>query len=110
MQKLLEDLKNSLPKPAIQRELRQSWWRQNGRVWLEDIFHVIKYRKLDYALHGNKPLKQFQEHQEELLKQYHEACLLLLDCLKSASKEVRSHIEDTLFLPIAEIEKRPFKN
>ncbi|MEH1889982.1 MAG: hypothetical protein V7K92_11185 [Nostoc sp.] len=38
---------------------------------------------------------------------------LLIYSLKQniyVSHEVRSHIEDTLLLPIAEIEKRPFKN
>ncbi|BBD65049.1 hypothetical protein NIES4072_12870 [Nostoc commune NIES-4072] len=49
-----------------------------------------------------------------LLKQYRDGNRLLVDCLNNAtsnvSPEVRSHIEDTLLLPIAEIEKRPFKN
>ncbi|MDZ7953885.1 NACHT C-terminal helical domain 2-containing protein [Nostoc sp. DedQUE09] len=61
-------------------------------------------------MHGIKVFKPFSEQQEELLRQYHEACLLLVDCLNSASEKMRSHIEDTLLLPIAEIEKRPFKN
>ena len=106
----LQILKHLLPDPAMQRELRQKWWQQNGEVWLGYMLHIVKYRNLDYALHGIKLFKPFQEQQEELLRQYHEACLLLVDCLNSASEKMRSHIEDTLFLPIAEIEKRPFKN
>jgi predicted NACHT family NTPase len=52
---------------------------------------------------------QFSEQQIELLMQYYYANVLLVDCLNSdcsVSCEVRSHIEDTLLLPIAEIEKR----
>lgn len=53
---------------------------------------------------------QFSEEERQQLRQYYDANRLLVDCLNSASDEVRSHIEDTLLLPIAEIEKRPFKN
>jgi predicted NACHT family NTPase len=52
---------------------------------------------------------QFSEQQIELLMQYYYANVLLMDCLNSdcyVTREVRSHIEDTLLLPIAEIEKR----
>ncbi|WP_404800264.1 NACHT C-terminal helical domain 2-containing protein [Amazonocrinis nigriterrae] len=46
------------------------------------------------------------------MRQYYEANKFLVYCLNSfceVSPEVRSHIEDTLLLPIAEIEKRKFK-
>jgi hypothetical protein len=42
------------------------------------------------------------------LQQYYNANKLLVDCLNSdcyVSREVRQEIEDTLLLPIAEIEK-----
>ncbi|MBG1264617.1 helix-turn-helix domain-containing protein [Nostoc commune] len=55
----------------------------------------------------------FDDKQKKLLRQYYEANKLLMFCINSKfdiSPEVRSHIEDTLLLPIAEIEKRPFKN
>ncbi len=55
---------------------------------------------------------QFSEpHTQELFRQYYYANKLLINCLNSASKaksitpKVRSHIEDTLLLPIDEIEK-----
>lgn len=50
---------------------------------------------------------QFNEQQKELLKQYHDANKLLVDCLNSdcyVSQEVRREIEDTLLLPIAEVD------
>ncbi|WP_375468869.1 hypothetical protein [uncultured Nostoc sp.] len=64
---------------------------------------LIKYRNIGHAW-------KFTEKQQCLLQQYYDANKLLVYCLNSASDEVRSHIEDTLLLPIAEIEKRPFKN
>jgi hypothetical protein len=49
---------------------------------------------------------EFSDEQKKLLKQYYDVNLLLVYCLDNASDIVRSHIEDTLLLPIAEIEKR----
>jgi hypothetical protein len=51
---------------------------------------------------------QFSKEQIGLLRQYYDANKLLVDCLYNASNVtpvVRSHIEETLLLPIAEIEK-----
>ncbi len=52
---------------------------------------------------------QFTAAQEGLLQQYHDANLLLVECLNSdcyVSRSVREAIEDTLLLPIEAIEKR----
>jgi hypothetical protein len=52
---------------------------------------------------------QFSTQQKELLNQYYDANKLLVDCLNSScvvSDEVSKEIEDTLLLPIAEIDKR----
>jgi transcriptional regulator with XRE-family HTH domain len=46
---------------------------------------------------------EFSDEQKKLLKQYYDVNLLLVYCLDNASDIVRSHIEDTLLLPIAEI-------
>jgi hypothetical protein len=51
----------------------------------------------------------FDYTQKELLKKYLNANIFLLECLKSdcyVSREVRQEIEDTLLLPMSEIEKR----
>jgi hypothetical protein len=106
LKEFLREMRNSLPDPAMNRELRQKWWQDNGGIWLANFSSVINYRNLGYALCGMKPLGLFSEQEEELLRQYHEAYLLLVDCLSIASEEVRSHIEDELLLPIAEIEAR----
>ncbi|WP_232224189.1 NACHT domain-containing protein [Mastigocladopsis repens] len=52
---------------------------------------------------------QFSEQQQKILHQYYNANPLLLDCLNSGcevSPAVRQEIEETLLLPIAEIEQR----
>jgi hypothetical protein len=49
---------------------------------------------------------EFSDEQKKLLKQYYDVNLLLVYCLDNASDIVRSHIEDELLLPIAEIEAR----
>ncbi|GAB4205433.1 MAG: hypothetical protein Fur006_61560 [Coleofasciculaceae cyanobacterium] len=53
---------------------------------------------------------QFSEEQKEKLQQYYDANKLLVDCLNLPdiylSREVRQEIEETLLLPIAEIQKR----
>ncbi|MDZ7955958.1 NB-ARC domain-containing protein [Nostoc sp. DedQUE09] len=37
----LQKLKHLLPDPAMQRELRQKWWQQNGKVWLGYMLETI---------------------------------------------------------------------
>jgi predicted NACHT family NTPase len=50
---------------------------------------------------------QFSDEQNKLLQQYYDANKLLVDCLNSdcyVSREVRQEIEETLLLPMTEIE------
>jgi hypothetical protein len=77
------------------------WWQPNKSLIkrLRDV--MIKHRNIGHNW-------QFSYEQKELLKQYYHANKLLVDCLNSScnvTPAVRSHIEDTLLLPIAEIEK-----
>ena len=78
------------------------WWQPNKRLIkrLRDV--MIKHRNIGHNW-------QFSYEQKELLKQYYHANKLLVDCLKSScnvTPEVQQEIEETLFLPIAEIERR----
>jgi predicted NACHT family NTPase len=79
------------------------WWQANGKAWTEQLRAVmLKYRNMGHDW-------QLSEQQKELLRQYYDANKLLVDCLNSGCEvtpAVRSQIEDTLLLPIAEIEKR----
>jgi predicted NACHT family NTPase len=98
----LQQLKDQLPDPDNWKRFDE-WWQANGHAWTKQLRAVmIVYRNIGHDW-------QFNEQQKELLEQYYEANKLLVDCLNSASSmtpAVRSQIEDTLLLPIAEIEKR----
>jgi predicted NACHT family NTPase len=98
----LQQLKTQLPYPYDEERFKQ-WWQANGQAWTKQLkSEMIKQRNIGHDW-------QFSDQQKELLKQYYKANKLLVDCLNSASSmtpAVRSHIEETLLLPIAEIERR----
>lgn len=87
----------------------EGWSKIRGQAWIDELRDaIIKHRKIGHYWY----FSTFEN--EELFRQYYYANKLLINCLNSASKaktvspEERSHIEDTLLLPIAEIEKRRF--
>lgn len=98
----LQGLKAQMPDPKSDREVCEEWWKNQGRAWLEQLKSVmVEHRNIGHDW-------QFTTKQEKLLGQYYDANKLLVDCLNSdcyVSREVRQEIEDTLLLPIAEIEK-----
>jgi predicted NACHT family NTPase len=102
--KALQHLRVQLPASNRYSDIYwfMKWWQANGQAWTEELRAVmIKHRNIGHDW-------QFSEQQKELLEQYFNANLLLVDCLNSdsnVSSTVRSHIEETLLLPIAEIEK-----
>lgn len=101
LKRILQALKEQLPDPDSDWEIFKQWWKANGKAWTEQLRAVmIKHRNIGHDW-------QFSKEQRELLKQYYHANKLLIDCLNNASNvtpAVRSHIEETLLLPIAEIE------
>jgi Effector-associated domain 8/NACHT domain len=80
----------------------QSTWINEVKVLAENLrVKSIEYRNIGHQWH-------FSSEQEELLQQYYDANLLLINCLNCAcliNGAVRQEIEDTLLLPIAEIDK-----
>ena len=91
----IEKLKNYLP--ISNRDTFRQWWLNNGLEWTKNLRNVIiNYRDIGQDW-------QFTESQKELLVQYYQANKFLMECLNSGcnvSPEVRSHIEDNLFLPL----------
>jgi predicted NACHT family NTPase len=99
----LQQLKEQLPDlDSNERKFRQ-WWEVQGQAWAKQLRAIlIEHRSLAHDW-------QFSEEQKKLLKAYYDANKLLVDCLNSdcyVSREVRQHIEDTLLLPMAELENR----
>jgi predicted NACHT family NTPase len=102
LNKVLQQLRYQLPNPDSDQEKYEEWWQTNGQIWAERLRVImLDYPKVEYD-------SRFNEQQKELLQQYYNANKLLMDCLNSScavSDEVRQEIEETLLLPIAEIEK-----
>jgi predicted NACHT family NTPase len=84
------------------QDVDEQWWNQNGAAWAAKLQVVmIEHRNIGYDW-------QFSDAQQDLLEQYYVANELLTDCLKSecyADRKLLQHIEETMFLPIAEIQK-----
>jgi predicted NACHT family NTPase len=103
LRQVLQQLKEQLPAPDSDREKFKQWWQVNGQDWTEKLRAVmIKHRNIGHDW-------QLSEQQKKLLSQYYDTNKLLVDCMKSAANltpAVREEIEETLLLPIAEIEKR----
>jgi predicted NACHT family NTPase len=99
----LQQLQQQLPYADRDLDQLQKWWSQWGEDWAAQLQAVmIEHRNIGHDWN-------FTDAQEELLEQYYVANQLLADCLKSecyADRKLLQHIEDTMLLPIAEIEKR----
>jgi hypothetical protein len=100
------ELRQALEKVKEQRNysgfniFSKMWW-QPKKIWIKRLRAVmVHHRNIGHDW-------QFSQQQKDLLKEYYDANKLLIDCLNSSnlSPEVRSQIEETLLLPIAEIEK-----
>lgn len=82
----------------------EQWNKRDSQAWIKQLrTMMIKHQNIGHYWH-------FSEQQKELLKQYYDANVLLVECLNSdcyVSREVRQEIEDTLLLPMSEIEKSP---
>lgn len=103
LERPLQELRDMLPDPHKDREHFKQWWQSNGSTWTEKLRVVmIEYRDIGHDW-------QFNEAQDELLRQYYYANQLLVDCLKSdcyISRSVREEIEASLLLPMSEIQKQ----
>jgi predicted NACHT family NTPase len=99
----LQKLKAQLPNPSEDEERKNEWWQNSGLAWAEQLrFITTGHRNIGHKW-------QFSHEQKRILKHYYNTNLLLVECLNSAgyvTVDVRQEIEDTLLLPIAEIEKK----
>ncbi|XZN88997.1 MAG: NACHT domain-containing protein [Microcoleus sp.] len=81
----------------------ENWWVLESRSWVQKVKNLmVIYRNI-----GNN--WQLNEVQKQVLQKYEYDNKLLADCLNSnctLNNETRELIEETLLLPIAEIEKR----
>lgn len=101
----LEKLKAQAPDISAEEGGVRTWWKEEGMRWDFEMKNVI----VEYSsLAEDWQFNEFSNDQKESLKEYYEANLLLMQCLNGdcyVSREVRQEIEDTLLLPITEIER-----
>ncbi len=98
----LQKLQSQLPSDPDSAVIEQWFNQDEGKAWTEQLRTVmIKYRNVGHDW-------QFSDAQYQLLKDYYNSNLLLVQCLQQAryvSREVREKIEATLLLPQAELEQ-----
>jgi hypothetical protein len=102
LRQALQELKEQLPDRDSDKEIYKQWWKANGQVWTRQL------REITISHRNNSHNWQFSEQQRKELQQYYDANQLLVDCLNSTcnvTPAVREEIEETLLLPIAEIQK-----
>jgi len=99
----IEALKAQLPNRDDNEAIGQ-WLFKYAEAWVTQLRALmIEHRNIGHDW-------QFTEAQKEKLQQYYDANKLLVDCLNSdcyVTKVTRQYIEDTLLLPMSEIEKYP---
>jgi predicted NACHT family NTPase len=103
LKKAFKNLEQQLPNSSVDEKTFKQWWEDNHQTWTEQLRAVmIEHFHIGYDW-------QFSDAQKELLQQYYDSNHLLVECLNSdcyVSREVRQEIEDTLLLPMSEIQKR----
>lgn len=91
------------PRYVVREEKLNYWLIGSAQKWIEQLRTImIEHRNIGHDW-------QFSTTQKHILRQYYDANRLLVDCLNSdcyVSREVRQEIEETLLLPMSEIEKR----
>ncbi|MFP4007684.1 MAG: NACHT domain-containing protein [Spirulinaceae cyanobacterium] len=102
LQQSLKRFKNQIPNTERDDQKYQKWLRMNGKIWTQNLrMAIIQHRNIGYEW-------QFSLDEKELLKQYYYANKILVECLQENNKvspQVKQEVEDTLLLPIVEIEK-----
>lgn len=99
LHKGLQLLRQKFPDPYQDRDKFAKWWQAKGLDWSKKLRSlIVQHRK------GSQEW-QFSENQLKLLRTYHDANKLLIECLNNAeylSPLVKSQIESTLLLPQGE--------
>ncbi len=100
----IKDLDNQLPQGVYNDwDVYREWCRTKSNRWGEDLrMLIMKHQNIDFDW-------QFDNKKLAVIRAYCYANQLIIDCLNNSSlliDWVRTDIEETLLLPIGEIEKR----
>jgi predicted NACHT family NTPase len=99
LHKGLQFLRQKFPDPYKDREKFSKWWQAKGLDWSKKLRSlIVQHRK------GSQEW-QFSENQLKIMRTYHDANKLLVECLNNAeyvSPLVKNQIESTLLSPQGE--------
>jgi hypothetical protein len=99
---ILREIEKKLPDPEINKTQFLLWWHDQGESWLCLISSMaIKFCNVGHQW-------QFDCQHQNFLKQYYQANLLLIDCLRRSSRvspDIRRAIQYELLLTPLETEK-----
>ena len=93
-------LKKVIPNPS-NKQIFDNWWQLYGQFWSEK-FNIF-FAQFPQTVHDFSLSSQ----QKKLFNDYYKANQFILECLNTdcyVNLETRQKIEDTLFLPLGEIE------
>ncbi len=99
LRKGLQFLRQKFPDPQKDRDIFAKWWQAKGLEWSKKLRNLIVHHRK-----GSQDW-QFSENQLKVLRTYHDANKLLIECLDHAeyvSPLVKSQIESTLLSPQGE--------
>ncbi len=95
LHKGLQFLRQKLPDPSKNRETFAKWWQAKGLDWSKKLRNlIVQHRKSSQEW-------QFSENQLKVLRTYHDANKLLIECLNNAeyvTPLVKNQIESSLLL------------
>ena len=96
LRKGLQFLRQKFPDPQKDRDIFAKWWQTKGLEWSKKLRGLI--------VHHRKSSQdwQFSENQLKVLRTYHDANQLLIECLNHAeyvSPLIKNQIESTLLSP-----------
>ena len=93
----IQKLKNQLPATNEELEKLREWWTGKGCQWLYELRDwIIEHRQIAHHLY-------LLDCTVEAAHRYYDINKLLIECLNRVTQvpdELRSHIEDNLFLPL----------
>ncbi|TYQ28806.1 NACHT domain-containing protein [Pseudanabaena sp. UWO310] len=99
LSRALQFLRQKFPDPYKNRDVFAKWWQAKGLDWSKKLRNlIVQHRKSSQEW-------QFSDTQLKVLRTYHDANKLLIECLNNAeyvSPLIKNQIESTLLLPQGE--------
>jgi predicted NACHT family NTPase len=98
----VQQIQDKMPNPDEDKERFNEWWQAENKAWIEQL-RPVRIPELNISYDGEfskckDALKHYYKFNQYLIERLNNSCNVTI--------AVRSQIEETLLLPIAEIENR----